>query len=144
MIRIGIRHSVVHQYLRYICVGVINTLVTLLVIFLCKSILGINPWWSNAIGYVAGVVNSFIWNKKWVFRSKRGSMPEALKFVAGFLICYAIQFGTTRFMVINMGIGQLLWPVGPFTISGYGVATIIGMGIYTVANFVFNKLVTFK
>ena len=43
-----------------------------------------------------------------------------------------------------MQFGMLVWNLGFTMISGYGLATIIGMGVYTVANFVFNRLVTFR
>ena len=48
------------QLIKYAIVGVMNTLITLGVIFVCKSILGVNPYVSNALGYVAGLLNSFI------------------------------------------------------------------------------------
>ena len=82
------------QIIKYALVGVLNTLVTLSTIFLCKSVIGINPLVSNAIGYVAGVINSFLWNKTWVFRSHDSYLREALIFLVGFILCYGIQFLT--------------------------------------------------
>ena len=80
------------QFLKFIIVGGINTMVTLVTIFVCKSLLGVNPYLSNAIGYVAGVANSFLWNRSWVFRSHGGFYREMAKFFIGFGICYALQF----------------------------------------------------
>ncbi len=54
------------QFGRYAVVGVINTLLTLIVILVFKGILHFNPWISNAAGYVAGFINSFVMNKMWV------------------------------------------------------------------------------
>jgi len=128
-------------------VGVMNTLVTLIAIFVCKGHLGINPWVSNAIGYIAGLINSFLWNKLWVFGSRsRGNRAaaEATKFAVGFLLCYGLQFLATWTLVTPMGLGELQWNICRMTITGYGLSTIIGMGVYTVANFVFNRLVTFR
>ncbi len=48
------------QFLKYAIVGVMNTIITLGVIFVCKSLLGVNDYVSTALGYVAGVLNSFI------------------------------------------------------------------------------------
>lgn len=64
--KIDLRRPAVRQFLRYLIVGVMNTLVTLVVIYLCKSQWGVNQWVSNGIGYVAGLINSFVWNKLWV------------------------------------------------------------------------------
>ena len=68
--KIDLRRPAVRQFLRYLIVGVMNTLVTLVVIYLCKSQWGVNQWVSNGIGYVAGLINSFVWNKLWVFNSR--------------------------------------------------------------------------
>ncbi len=71
-----------------------NTLLTLLVIYFTKGILGINPWIANAAGYGAGFVNSFVWNKFWVFRSNNGVMREAIRFCLCFAACYLLQLLT--------------------------------------------------
>ena len=80
-----------YQFLRFLLVGVMNSLVTLGVIVLCKSVLGINPYLSNLLGYIAGVVNSFIWNKTWVFHSNGKITAEASRFLLGWGICYSLQ-----------------------------------------------------
>ena len=79
------------QFLKYGFVGCINTAITLGVIFMCKSLLGINEYVANILGYTAGLINSFIWNKTWVFKSKKGYRREAVKFGIGFGVCYGIQ-----------------------------------------------------
>ena len=132
------------QFIRYLLVGVINTLVTLIVIYVCKSILDINQWVSNAIGYVAGLINSFIWNKNWVFKSPNGAMAEAVKFGIGFIVCYGIQLFVVWFLDTPMDLGSIVWHFGIWSLSGYGLATIIGMGVYTMCNFVYNRLITLK
>lgn len=137
------RHTML-QFIRYALVGVINTMVTLVVILICKSLLGINPWVSNAAGYIAGFINSFIWNKLWVFNSHNKIMHEALKFFGGFLICYGLQFVVTFLLTDYTALGDMEWKIRDFTLSGYGVATIIGMIAYTFANFVYNRMVTFR
>ncbi len=126
-------------------VGVLNTLVTLGVIFLCKSILEINPLLSNTLGYIAGVINSFLWNRAWVFHSDGNFSREALKFVCGFGICYGIQFLFVWSLSFHSPLGEMQWelPRG-FVLSGYGVSTIFGNIVYTITNFIYNRTVTFR
>ncbi|MBQ9077836.1 MAG: GtrA family protein [Muribaculaceae bacterium] len=133
------------QFIKYGMVGILNTLITLGVILLCKSVFGIAPMLSNTIGYITGVVNSFIWNKTWVFRSGGNYSREAIKFVSGFGICYGIQFIIVWCLSYHSPLGNMQWdlPSG-FVLSGYGVATILGNIIYTVANFIYNRIVTFR
>lgn len=136
-------HGELLRFLKYCSVGVLNTVLCLGVIFICKSILGFNPYVSNALGYIAGLINSFLWNRKWVFRSHGGMMSEAVRFVCGWAICYVIQF----FVVWGLNqsaFGDREFEFGVFTLSGYGIATLIGSIAYTVANFIYNRLVTFR
>lgn len=132
------------QLLRYALVGVMNTVLTLAVIFVLKSFAGVNPWTSNAIGYVAGFINSFVWNKLWVFRSHNHFFRESLKFGLGFLICYGLQFVVTWALTSLTPLGSWQFETLGLTFSGYGVATLLGMAFYTLANFIYNRLITFS
>lgn len=132
------------QFVKFIMVGVMNTVLTLVVIYFCKSILDINEYLSNLIGYVAGVINSFLWNKHWVFKASSHLLRQAAAFLLGFGVCYLLQLGTVYMIVEHTGYGDRLWEFWGFTFSGYGVATLIGMGVYTLANFVYNRVITFK
>ena len=132
------------QFLKYGLVGCLNTAITLGVIFLCKSLLGINEYVANILGYAAGLINSFIWNKTWVFKSKKGYRREAVKFGIGFGVCYSIQL-LVVFLLNSSALGDMQWNIiGVFTLSGYGVATLIGNVVYTLANFIYNRMITFK
>lgn len=131
------------QFIKYCLVGVLNTLVTFGVIYLCKSFLGINPYVSNALGYICGVINSFLCNKSWVFRSKGGYRREAVRFVIGFALCYALQFAVV-WVLTESPFGEYVFDFWGIVISGYGIATLLGNVVYTLANFVYNRLVTFR
>lgn len=132
------------QIIKYGLVGVFNTLLTLATIYICKSLIGISPMVSNVIGYIVGLINSFIWNKNWVFRSDKGYTREAVKFAVGFGACFALQFVIVYTLSYHSALGTMLWHIGPIAISGYGVATLIGMVFYTVASFLYNRFVTFR
>lgn len=132
------------QFIRYIAVGALNTLLTLAVIYICKDYLHINIWVSNAIGYVAGFINSFIWNKLWVFKSSGSYIKEAFKFIGGFLLCYGLQLLATWLLTVHSPLSDGEWSIFGFIISGYGLSTLIGMVVYTVANFFYNRVVTFS
>ena len=133
---INVQSDDIKQFIRYIIVGVMNTLVTLAVIYVCKSLLEVNMWISNALGYIAGVINSFMWNKMWVFQSSSTNYRgEALRFAIGFMLCYGLQFLAT--WLLNSVMGSVEWDIlGVTVISGYGVATLLGMVIYTLAKFI--------
>lgn len=140
--RLARRHQKSLQFVKYCIVGVLNTLVTLGVIYLCKSLLGWNLYVCNALGYICGVVNSFVCNRQWVFHSHGHYGREAIKFIVGFLLCYGLQLLVV--WMLTSAYGQYDFRILSIILSGYGIATLIGNVVYTLANFVYNRMVTFN
>ncbi len=136
-------NSPIVQLIKYGVVGVMNTLLTLAVIFICKSELGINPYISNGLGYIIGLINSFLWNRQWVFKSNGALSRQAVRFILGFVVCYTIQLSVVWGLNYSP-FGALEVVIFGFTLSGYGLATLIGNVVYTIANFLYNRLFTFK
>ena len=126
----GSKHELFRQLISYGIVGVSNTLITAVVIWVCLKMLGMSPEMSNVLGYAAGVVNSFVWNSKYTFKSAY-DWRKFVTFVGVFLGCYAIQFAF------------LLWLKNNTDIDSYA-QQIIAMIVFNIANFVMNKFVTFK
>lgn len=138
------KRRTLRQLLKYALVGCMNTLLTLCVIFVCKSILGVNVYVSNALGYIAGLINSFLWNRRWVFRSNGRMRREAVHFFTGFVVCYFIQFAVV-WLLNQSWFGKTEYHLfAGIVVSGYGIATLVGNVAYTLSNFAYNKLVTFK
>lgn len=54
---------------RYGAVGILNTLVTIATYFLLRRV-GVGPDMANFLSYLAGILNSYVFNRLWVFRSR--------------------------------------------------------------------------
>lgn len=121
----------IKQAVKYGIVGVSNTLITAVVIWVMMKIFGCSSILSNVVGYSAGVVNSFILNKQWTFKSSAGWLSSAVRFGIVFGICYLMQLGVliylNKYLAIDPYYNQL-----------------IAMVFYTVINFLMNKFYTFK
>ena len=90
--------------LRFGVVGCSNTLVDFGVFTILRAILDIYYLWCQVIGYSAGVLNSFIFNKIWTFESKTSRFQTSM------------QFG--RFIFVNLvSLGVSL--LGLRLLSGY-------------------------
>ncbi|MBP3517208.1 MAG: GtrA family protein [Parabacteroides sp.] len=122
----------VKQAIKYGIVGVSNTVITAVVIWIMMMLFGCSDVVSNVVGYVAGVLNSFIWNKQWTFRSSAGWVGSAVRFGAVFGVCYLLQLGFLVYVLI------------PHFSFGSYYNQLIAMAFYTVINFVMNKLYTFR
>lgn len=114
--------------IKYGAVGVANTAITIAGFFLLRKA-GVGIDIANFIAYAAGVLNSFLCNKLWVFRSHGGRWGrEALLFLLGALICWALQWVALR--------GLLLF-------LSENMAFLMGMCFYTAVYYLFNRFVTF-
>ena len=123
--------TVVKQAIKYGIVGLSNTLITAIVIWIMMKCLGCSDIVSNIMGYAAGGLNSFVWNKQWTFKSSVGWTSGAIRFGVVFSICYLLQLGLLMYLNANL------------TIDPY-YNQLIAMAFYTVINFIMNKFYTFK
>ncbi|MDR2118672.1 MAG: GtrA family protein [Tannerellaceae bacterium] len=121
----------VKQAVKYGIVGFGNTLLSLLVIWLMMKVCGYSDVASNVAGYVAGFFNSFIWNKKWTFRSSDKWLGSAVRFALAFGVCYLLQLLLLLYLNAHLSIDTYYNQV-------------IAMLFYTVLNFLMNKYFTFK
>ncbi|WP_346696105.1 GtrA family protein [Barnesiella viscericola] len=120
------------QLVRFGIVGVINTLITLVVIYILQELLHVKYTVANLAGYIAGVINSFFWSKLWVFKKLNSNfMREAVLFLVSFGICYGIQFVALLLLVEVLHMADT-W------------AQLVSMVVYTLCNFALNKCITFK
>lgn len=113
-------------------------------IFLCNEIIGLKLMLADVIGYIAGLINSFIWNKKWVFKSHNRIEKEMALFIGGFLICFGLQFVTVLVLRDPMKALEInILGIDSDTFGEY-VAVCVGMVVYTLSNYAYNRFVTFK
>ncbi len=119
------------QMMKYSSVGIVNTIIGVSVIFLCMEIFHLSYIISNIIGYAAGLINSFIWNKFWTFRSSGNTGSEILRFIIVFAIAYIIQLGALILMKERIGIMS-------------EIAQVLGVGVYAATGFILNKYLTFN
>lgn len=123
----------VKQAIKYCVVGVSNTLITAIIIWIMMKLLGCTDVLSNVVGYVAGVLNSFIWNKQWTFKkSSAGWVSSAIRFGVAFAVCYGLQ------LILLLHLNRILTTIDPY------YNQLIAMVFYTVINFIMNKYYTFK
>src|SRR6476646_9160108 len=78
------------KFLKFWVIGILNTLITI-GSFMLLVYLGMNYIFANIIGYGIGVINSFYWNKHWVFQVKSNHKNIFLKFVVVNLITLSLN-----------------------------------------------------
>jgi len=126
-----INHKSIIQFIKFGIVGISNTLLTALTIWILLKLLHCSDYVSNLIGYIVGLLNSFIWNRKWTFESKTKVSATLFKFILTFAICYLLQLGNLYLLL-------------HFTHIDSYICQLLSIVVYTIINFILNKNYTFK
>lgn len=118
------------RFLKFGTVGVFNTLITLFS-FTLFYYFGINYLLAHVMGYALGVLNSFYWNKKWVFKDNRKKSATFYKFIAVNLVTLGIHTLLLYLLVSNAGLQPVL-------------ANLLATGASLLINFFLNSKWTFQ
>lgn len=116
---------------KFALVGAANTLIDYGVFTLLTQWLGVGVYLANVIGYGCGMLNSYVWNRSWTFRSREGFFSPAL----------------VRFVVLNLAMAGLSTALlygfhdlmGLPELVAKGGATLLTLAV----NFVCNRLWVF-
>ena len=102
---------------RFGTVGVVNTLLSIAVIFSLKGFAGAPDLPANAAGYAVGLACSFALNKNWTFQHQGHLLPALVRFLSVFAVAYLFNIGVV-FALIGAGFNDYL-------------AHVAGMPVYT-------------
>ena len=122
------------QFVKFGIVGVSNTLISL-AIYYAGLYFGIYYVASNALGFLAGTLNAYYWNNKYVFRKEEGEERSTAKSMAKVFVSYGISLGLSTALLV-------IW-VDVFGIHEK-VAPILNLCITIPLNFVMNKFWAFR
>ena len=80
------------KFLRYILVGLLNTLATYITSIIFLKIFNLFLFISNLLGYLVGICISFYLNRNFVFKSKESKIKKQFyKFISACLVSYFIN-----------------------------------------------------
>jgi len=118
--------------LKFCMTGMTGLVIDFSITYLLKEDLSVNPYLSNAMGFVAAATSNFYINKKWTFKDKSSKMlHQYLLFVSisaiGLLLNTAFLYLFFQYMAISFYISKVLSVIVVFA-----------------WNFTANSLFTFK
>lgn len=124
-------------FLKFVLVGVINTIVGTAVMFLCYNAFHCSYWFSSAMNYVIGSIVSYFLNKYFTFQNKERSWKIVAKFIINITICYLAAYGLAKPLVAHVLSGQTV------NIQENG-AMLVGMVLFVILNYLGQRFFTFK
>lgn len=144
------------QLIKFALVGASNTLVDMIVNTGLTFLLGLIPaggwsvYFSKAVGYCCGLINSYVLNSGWTFREeRRRDRREVICFIAVNILVLLISFGLI--FLFKNGLHLNDWWMsrslpGWLTkiIGGDLFCSLLATCICIPVNFILNKLFVFK
>lgn len=122
---------------RFLLVGVINTLVGCGAMFLLYNLAHWSYWLSSAANYVLGGVVSFFLNKYFTFRRREWSWKQAGRFAVNVAVCWLLAYGLAKPLVLAVLEGRPVW------LQENG-AMAVGMCLYTALNYLGQRFFAFR
>ncbi|MFU0831509.1 MAG: GtrA domain-containing protein [Oscillospiraceae bacterium] len=125
------------RFIKFIFVGVINTLVGTAIMFALYNLAGCNYWFSTAANYIVGSILSYFLNKYFTFQNKNRSWKIVAKFILNIAVCYLVAYGLAKPAVLWILSGQSQKVQD-------NVAMLVGMGFFTLLNYAGQRFFAFK
>ena len=123
--------------IRFIIVGVINTLFGTAIMFVFYNVFHLSYWVSSASNYFFGSILSYFLNKSFTFRYGKTDFKSIFRFTVNILVCYLLAYGIAK-------------PVMRYFLSGFSVSVqenvsmVLGMVLFVGLNYLGQRFFAFK
>lgn len=122
---------------KFIMVGVLNTLFGAAIMFGLYNLAGCGYWVSSAANYICGSVLSFVLNKYFTFRNHDTVRSTAPRFVVNILVCYFVAYGVAK-PLVHLVFGGLAPRLAD------NAAMLLGMVVFTALNYLGQRFFAFR
>ncbi|WP_066064750.1 GtrA family protein [Neobacillus soli] len=129
-----------YSFVRFIMVGIVNTVVGLSCMYLLLHGLGQSYWIATFVGNAIGACVSYILNRNFTFKSQSSVSKSAVRFVVVILCCYFISYDIGRSLVEWMLKNNNYF--NAFVKTDFSI--LVGTCLYTILNYLGQKLFVFS
>lgn len=119
------------ELIKFATVGMLNTFLGLAIIYSLKWSLNWGDASANLAGYLVCIPLGFVLNGLWTF----GKTALKARHLLGYLLVVAVAY--------LMNLGAVLLSIKVFNVYG-DYAQLVGVPVFTLTSFVFNKLFVFS
>ncbi len=125
------------KLLKFLLVGVVNTLVGYGIMFGLYNLAGCNYWFSSAANYVLTSILSYFLNKHFTFRNQEKGWRPAVRFALNIAVCYLLAYGLAEPLV--------RWALSGATATVQdNVAMLAGSCLFVGFNYLGQRLFAFR
>lgn len=123
------------KFIKFNVVGVMNTAIDFAVYGVLRQWMGVTYVVAATIGYSAGIINSYICNKKWTFKNNNKKVSQVIKFIVVNIVAFSVSLSILSFFE-SIGFNQNTMQV----LEAKFVATVFSL----IINFLGSRLWVFK
>lgn len=131
------KYNIDIRFIKFIIVGIANTLFGTAIMFSMYNIFGCSYYLSSICNYFFGSILSYFLNKYFTFNYKRKDMKVVFKFILNITICYIISYGVAKPLV-----GIILSNFDKKLVDN--IAMLVGMILFVFCNYFGQKMLVFK
>ena len=124
-------------FMKFVMVGIINTLVGTTIMFVFYNVFHLNYWISSASNYIIGSLVSYLLNKNFTFRFREKGYYSLLRFIINILTCYLLAYGIAK-------------PIMHRILSDFNktiqenISMLLGMCLFVVFNYLGQRFFAFR
>jgi putative flippase GtrA len=123
--------------LRFLLVGVVNTIMGYATLFALYNFAGLGYWPATATSYAATIIISFVLNKYYAFSVKHFTLKQFASFVACVSCSYGLAYSFAM-LIIGLAAGNT-----SKTYQDNG-AMLVGMLVFTCLNYAGQRFIVFS
>jgi len=127
------------KFLKFVLVGIINTIFGTGIMFLLYNLASFGYWGSSAVSYILASILSFFLNKNFTFRNNESTLKTALRFTVNIAICYLVAYSISKPIVTRILFNT---PLSKSIVEQ--VSMIFGMVLFTALNYVGQRFFAFS
>ena len=124
-------------FMKFVMVGVVNTIVGTTIMFVFYNVFHLSYWVSSASNYFFGSIVSYFLNKHFTFQYHKKDWSSLLRFTLNILVCYLLAYGIAK--------PVMQWVLSDFTVNiQENVSMLFGMCLFVVFNYLGQRFYAFK
>ncbi|MDE5783084.1 MAG: GtrA family protein [Prevotella sp.] len=123
-------------FLKFIIVGIVNTILGTVIMFVFYNVFHLSYWISSMSNYFFGSIVSYLLNKHFTFKFKEKNQRSIIRFIVNIIVCYLLAYGIAK-------------PVTHYMLTGFAkniqenVSMLLGMCLFVVFNYLGQRFYAF-
>jgi putative flippase GtrA len=127
------------KFLKFVLVGIINTIFSTVIMFLLYNLASFGYWGSSSVSYILASILSFFLNKNFTFRNKESTAKTALRFTVNIAVCYLAAYSISKPIVTRILSNTSL---SKSIVEQFSM--LLGMVLFTMLNYIGQRFFAFK